>query len=57
MVTASSALGVGLALFLLAQWRGWQPSLPTALAVGAALRGAVWAVAASADVAAEGLQA
>ena len=47
MVTASCVLGVGLALFLLAQWRGWQPSLPTALAVGAALRGAVWAVAAS----------
>ncbi|HUK71297.1 MAG TPA: glycosyltransferase 87 family protein [Streptosporangiaceae bacterium] len=47
MLAASSALGIGLVLFLLAQWRGWQPSLPTALAVGAALRGAVWAVAAS----------
>jgi hypothetical protein len=47
LVTASCVLGVGLALFLLAQWRGWQPSLPTALAVGAVLRGAVWAVAAS----------
>ena len=47
MVTASCVLGAGLALFVLAQWRGWQPSLPTALAVGVALRGAVWAVAAS----------
>ena len=34
-------------LFLLAQWRSWQPSLPTALAVGAALRGGVWAAAAA----------
>ncbi len=47
MVTASCVLGTGLALLVLAQWRGWQPSLPTALAVGVALRGAVWAVAAS----------
>ncbi len=47
MVTASCVLGVGLALFVLAQWRGWQPSLPTALAAGVVLRGAVWAVAAS----------
>ncbi len=47
MLAASSVLGAGLALVMLAQWRGWQPSLLTALAVGAALRGAVWAVAAS----------
>ncbi len=47
MFAASSVLGIGLMLLLLAQWRGWQPSLPTALAVGAVLRGAVWAVAAA----------
>ncbi len=47
MVAASFVLGVALALLLLAQWRGWQPSLPTALAVGVALRGAVWALAAT----------
>ena len=47
MLAASSVLGAGLLLLLLAQWRGWQPSLPTALAVGAALRGGVWAAAAS----------
>jgi len=46
MIAASSVLGVGLALYLIAAWRGWQPSLPTALVVGAALRGAVWVVAA-----------
>jgi Glycosyltransferase family 87 len=47
LVAASSVLGAGLALFLLAQWRGWQPSLFAALAVGAALRAGVWYVAAA----------
>ncbi|MGE5290569.1 MAG: hypothetical protein ACM3ML_25935 [Micromonosporaceae bacterium] len=47
MLAASSVLGVGLALFLLAQWRGWQPSLLTALGAGAALRVGVWFVAAA----------
>ena len=47
MLEASTVLGVGLALFLLAQWRGWQPSLLTALGVGAALRCGVWFIAAS----------
>lgn len=47
MLAAASVLGVGLALFLLAQWRGWQPSLLTALGVGAALRVGVWFIAAT----------
>jgi hypothetical protein len=47
LLAASSVLCAGLVLFLLAQWRSWQPSLPAALAVGAALRGGVWAAAAS----------
>jgi hypothetical protein len=47
MLEASSVLGVGLVLFLLAQWRDWQPSLLTALGVGAALRAGVWYVAAT----------
>jgi hypothetical protein len=47
MLEASSVLGVGLALFLLAQWRSWQPSLLTALGVGAVLRCGVWYVAAT----------
>ena len=46
LLAASSVLCAGLVLFVLAQWRSWQPSLPAALAVGAALRGGVWAVAA-----------
>jgi len=47
MIAASSVLSIGLALYLLAAWRGWQPSLPTALVVGASMRGAVWIVAAT----------
>jgi hypothetical protein len=47
MLEASSVLGVGLSLFLLAQWRSWQPSLLTALGVGAVLRCGVWYVAAT----------
>lgn len=46
MLAASSVLAIGLALYLLAGSRGWQPSLGTAMATGAALRGAVWFVAA-----------
>lgn len=34
-------LATGTALFVVAQWRGWRPSLRTALAVGIALRVAV----------------
>jgi len=47
LVAASSVLSVGLVLFVLAQWRGWQPSLLTALAVGAALRAGAWYIAAT----------
>ncbi len=47
LIAASFVLGAGLTLLLLAQWRGWQPSLPTALTAGVALRGAVWAIAAA----------
>jgi hypothetical protein len=45
MLTTSALLATGTALFLIAQWRGWRPSLRTALAVGIALRVAVWILA------------
>jgi hypothetical protein len=47
MLAASTVLGTGLALYVLAGLRGWQPSLPAAIATGAALRGAVWFAAAA----------
>lgn len=45
MLTTSALLATGTALFLVAQWRGWRPSLRTALAVGIGLRVAVWILA------------
>ena len=45
MLTTSALLVTGTALFLVAQWRGWRPSVRTALAVGIILRVAVWALA------------
>jgi hypothetical protein len=44
---AASLLVIGLALCLLAQWRGWQPGLRAALAAGALLRAAMVAVTAT----------
>jgi hypothetical protein len=46
MFFTGALLVSGTALFLVAQWRGWRPSLRTALAVGIILRVAVWALAA-----------
>jgi hypothetical protein len=45
MLSTSALLATGTALFVVAQWQGWQPSLRTALAVGIALRVAIWALA------------
>jgi hypothetical protein len=47
MLAASFVLAIGLALFVVAGRGSWQPSLRTALMAGAALRGAVWFVAAT----------
>lgn len=46
-IATTSLLVSGLALCLLSQRRGWQPTLPAALAVGAALRVAVASLAAT----------
>lgn len=45
LLTTSALLVTGTALFLVAQRRGWRPSIRTALAIGIVLRVAVWALA------------